>query len=86
MNRKEFLKFSSGIIGTLGTPGVFGEFAHAMDTTPDTGSALDDSYLVKGLTGMARAKGWFDAHWGAGILAGYYLCRDNQLGRLELYH
>jgi len=29
---------------------------------------------------MARAKGWFDAHWGAGVLAGYYLCRENSLG------
>jgi hypothetical protein len=34
---------------------------------------------VKGITGMARANGWFEAHWGASILAGYYLCRDNHL-------
>ena len=81
MNRKEFLKLSGGIIGGLGMSGAFGDFAHTMDTTPETGRALDDSYLVKGLTGMARAKGWFDAHWGAGVLAGYYLCRDNQIGK-----
>jgi hypothetical protein len=81
MNRKEFLKLSSGIIGGLGAGGAFGDLARAMDTPPETGSALDDSYLVKGLTGMARAKGWFDAHWGAGLLAGYYLCRDNPLGK-----
>jgi hypothetical protein len=28
---------------------------------------------------MARAEGWFAAHWGAGVLAGYYLCRENNL-------
>lgn len=80
MNRKEFLKLSTGIIGGLGIPGVFADFAQAAETKSGNGAALDDSYLVKGLTGMARAEGWFDAHWGAGVLAGYYLCRDNQLG------
>jgi len=40
---------------------------------------LDDSYLVQGLTGMAKAKGWFDAHWGAAVIAGYYLCKENNL-------
>jgi len=28
---------------------------------------------------MARALTWFDSDWGAGILAGYYLCRDHPL-------
>jgi hypothetical protein len=80
MNRKEFLKLYTGIIGGLGIPGVIVESAHAADTKSGKGAALDDSYLVKGLTGMVRADGWFNAHWGAGILAGYYLCRDNHLG------
>jgi hypothetical protein len=42
-------------------------------------AALDDSYLVKGLMGMVQAESWFDAHWGACVLAGYYLCRNNPL-------
>jgi len=80
MDRKEFLQLTTGIIGGLGIPGVFWDTAHAAESAPGKGVALDESYLVKGLTGMVRAKGWFDAHWGAGILAGYYLCRDNHLG------
>ncbi len=47
--------------------------------TPLDKNALSDSYLVKGLTGMAKAKGWFGAHWGACVLAGYYLCKENNL-------
>jgi len=77
MNRKEFLKLSTGIIGGLGIPGVF---VDAAETAPGQGVTLDESYLVKGLTGMVQHEGWFDAHWGAGVLAGYYLCRDNHLG------
>jgi len=80
MNRKEFLKLSTGIIGGLGIPGVLMDSARAAETESRKGAVLDDSYLVKGLTGMIRAEGWFDAHWGAGVLAGYYLCRDNRLG------
>ena len=79
MNRKEFLKLSSGIIGGLAIPGAFGDSANAAETEARKGAALDDAYLAKGLTGMARAKGWFDAHWGAGVLAGYYLCTENHL-------
>jgi hypothetical protein len=30
---------------------------------------------------MARAEGWFDAHWGAAVLAGYYLCRENHFDK-----
>ncbi len=80
MNRKEFLELSAGIIGGLGIPGVIADSARAAETESSNGAALDDSYLVRGLTGMVRAEGWFDAHWGAGVLAGYYLCRDNHLG------
>ncbi|MCH8192524.1 MAG: hypothetical protein IIA65_00730 [Planctomycetes bacterium] len=79
MNRKEFLKLSSSIIGGLAIPGAFGDSASATETKARKGAALDDSYLAKGLTGMARAEGWFDAHWGAGVLAGYYLCTENHL-------
>ncbi len=79
MKRNEFLKLVTGIIGGLGIPAVFGDFANAAQTENTTGTALDDSYLIKGLTGMAKADDWFQAHWGAGILAGYYLCRENKL-------
>ena len=79
MDRRKFVQLSTGIIGGLGIPGVFGDFANATESEERQGTALDDSYLVKGLTGMARAEGWFDAHWGAGVLAGYYLCRENHL-------
>ncbi|MDH3584583.1 MAG: hypothetical protein OER86_10245, partial [Phycisphaerae bacterium] len=77
MNRKEFLRLSSGIIGGLAIPGTSWSSARAAES--GDGAALDVSYLTRGLTGMARAKGWFDAHWGAGVLAGYYLCTENRL-------
>ncbi|MCA8968364.1 MAG: hypothetical protein KDC95_01220 [Planctomycetes bacterium] len=35
--------------------------------------------LAHGLTAMARAKNWFDAHWGAALLAGHYLCDDSAI-------
>ena len=79
INRKEFLKPSTSIIAGLGIPCVFEGFAHHAEAKSDEGVAMDDSYLVKGLTGMVRADGWFEAHWGAAVLAGYYLCRDNSL-------
>jgi hypothetical protein len=77
MDRRELMQLCTGIIGGLGIPGAFEELAHA---APDETSALDESYLAKGLTGMARAAGWFNAHWGAAVLAGYYLCKENHLG------
>lgn len=79
MNRNEFLKLATGIIGGLGIPVVFGDFANAAHTERATGTTLDDSYVIRGLTGMAKSNGWFNAHWGAGILAGYYLCKENDL-------
>jgi len=79
MNRREFVELSTRIIGGLSIPGVLGGFTSAADTGVRKNSALDDSYLEKGLIGMARAKGWFYAHWGAAVLAGYYLCKENCL-------
>ncbi len=76
MNRKEFVKLCTGIIGGLGIHQVFGDSVNA---GPKDNNALSDSYLVKGLTAMAKTKGWFGAHWGASILAGYYLCQENNL-------
>ncbi|MCB1226881.1 MAG: hypothetical protein KDK99_13780 [Verrucomicrobiales bacterium] len=40
---------------------------------------FDDSYLVKGLTGMAQSDGWFPAHLGAAVISSYYLCNGNRL-------
>ena len=81
MNRKEFLTLFTGILSGLGIPGVVEGSGPGVqpERSKQPASGLDDSYLAKGLTAMARAEGWFEAHWGAGVLAGYYLCRDNQL-------
>ena len=84
MKRMEFLKLFTGIMGGLSIDSAFGDFANAMETELEGGAILDDSYLVKGLTGMVRADGWFDAHWGASVIAGYYLCRENQLDEQTL--
>lgn len=72
MDRQGFLRLASGLLA-----GFVGRDVVA--TSPEAGKPLDDAYLQKGLTAMARARTWFDAHWGAGILAGYYLCRDHPL-------
>ncbi len=80
MNRKVFLRLCAGIVAGLGIPGVFRHSVNAAQPGSGEGITLDDSYLVKGLTGMVRANDWFKAHWGACVLAGYYLCRDNPLG------
>lgn len=83
MNRKQFLELSKAIIGGLvmhsELSGVAADQSPAGSRLLD-GYERDDFYLVRGLTGMARANGWFDAHWGAAVLAGHYLCRENHLG------
>ncbi|MED1725282.1 hypothetical protein [Brevibacillus parabrevis] len=44
---------------------------------------LLDSYLELGLVGMARAaqEGWFEGHYGAALLAGYYMNQEHDLPR-----
>jgi len=77
MDRKEFVKLCTGIIGGLGIHQILGDSANA---EPEDNHALSDSYLERGLIGMANTKGhWFGAHWGASVLAGYYLCKENNL-------
>lgn len=76
VTRQEFLRLTMGLFAGVGIPGVMAD-SGAAAVLPR--SSLEEDYLVKGLTAMARAKTWFDAHWGAGILAGYYLCRDHPL-------
>ncbi len=80
LSRKDFLELLTGIVAGLGISSGLPQLVHAKDADQAGDVTLDESYLVKGLTGMARAKTWFDAHWGAGVLAGYYLCRENSLG------
>ncbi|MCA8991073.1 MAG: hypothetical protein KDA88_03800 [Planctomycetaceae bacterium] len=74
--RREFVTLFTGIVGGLALPGLSTSSAFSDDTGR---AALDESYLEKGLTGMARSQGWFNAHLGAAVLAGYYLCRENNL-------
>ena len=69
----------TGVLGGLSLPGVFEDAAAAAEPPAKRGPALDEFYLERGLNGMVRAKGWFDAHWGAGVIAGYYLCKENAL-------
>ncbi|MCA9065404.1 MAG: hypothetical protein KDA96_20190, partial [Planctomycetaceae bacterium] len=62
--RRGFLRLSAGIIGGLGIPGALNVAATVPVRTAKS-ATLDESYLEKGLTGMARSKGWFNAHLGA---------------------
>lgn len=78
--RREFIRLSAGIIGGLAIPGVFDGVVEATDNDQSSGVSLDDSYLEIGLIGMARSKGWFNAHLGAAVLAGYYMCKENRFG------
>lgn len=71
MSRHEFLKLIAGLFAGMGIRGS--------EAAQEKAAAPDPAYLERGLTAMARAQTWFDAHWGAGILAGYYLCRDHSL-------
>ncbi len=75
MNRKEFLKLYTGIIGGLSIPGVFGDFAHAAE--PESGKVivLDESYLLKGLNALARAHRMsaMAGHLGASLVAGSFI-------------
>ncbi|MCA9218478.1 MAG: hypothetical protein KDB27_35660, partial [Planctomycetales bacterium] len=77
IERRDFVRLSAGIIGGLGIPGVFEGIAESAEEETSGGAVIDDSYLEKGLTGMARSKGWFNAHLGAAVLAGYYMCKEN---------
>jgi len=76
MDRRAFVKLSAGIISGLGIPGVLEGAAPPPGSV--SGASLDASYLEHGLTGMARSKGWFNAHLGAAVIAGYYMCKENR--------
>ncbi|MDA0347843.1 MAG: hypothetical protein O3C43_12740 [Verrucomicrobia bacterium] len=51
MNRKEFLKLSSSIIGGLAIPGVFEDSIYAAVPGELYSARLDKSYLIKCITG-----------------------------------
>ena len=42
---------------------------------------LDDEYLAKGITGLARAvdHSWAQGHFGCAVIATYFLCAENNL-------
>jgi hypothetical protein len=79
MNRKDFLKLSAALIAGYSIPSKWSRFADGNSSRYEIPASLDDSYLIKGLTAMTRTEHWFDAHWGAALIAGYYLCKENQI-------
>ncbi|MBI1312940.1 hypothetical protein GC176_16745 [bacterium] len=82
MNRNEFLRLSAGVIAGFGMAGIDGGWARAREAGGSGDATLDESWLVKGLTAMVQANGWFDAHWGAAVIAGYYLCNENEFDEI----
>ena len=87
MNRIEFFKLSSGIIGGLSIPGLFGGTAHAVDAESGRHVALDDSYLLKGLNALARAHRMsaMSGHLGASLVAGYFIRKQRPNLDPEVY-
>ncbi len=75
MNRNEFLRLSASVLAGFGMAGLGDRRAVAREVRD---VELDESWLVKGLTAMVQANGWFDAHWGAAVISGYYLCKENE--------
>jgi hypothetical protein len=75
MNRNEFLRLSASVLAGFGMAGL-GDRRTVAREAGDV--ELDESWLVKGLTAMVQANGWFDAHWGAAVISGYYLCKENE--------
>ncbi|MCA9173404.1 MAG: hypothetical protein KDB14_02835 [Planctomycetales bacterium] len=73
--RRDFVRLSAGMIGGLGIVG--GDGMDVVAGENQIAAPLDASYLEQGLIGMARSKGWFNAHLGAAVLAGYYMCKEN---------
>lgn len=78
MNRNEFLKFSTGFIGGLSIPDVWGATILAAEAPSAKGIALDVSYLFKGLNALARAHRMsaMAGHLGASLVAGYFVAKQ----------
>lgn len=73
--RRDFVKLLTGIAGTLGVPSLLSRSVDAEDLPQETGSALDGSYLEKGLNALARAHNMSSmaGHLGAALIAGYFI-------------
>lgn len=75
MNRNDFLKLSTGVVGGLSLPGLWETAACAADEPAARRTAIDEAYLVKGLNAMARAHRMsaMAGHLGASLVAGYFI-------------
>jgi hypothetical protein len=71
MNRRTFVRITGGVLATLNL--------QRGESRSGVVGWRDPAMLESGLIGMARAKGWFEAHWGAALIAGHYLCLDPML-------
>ncbi|WP_222436187.1 hypothetical protein [Rubripirellula reticaptiva] len=87
MNRYEFLKISTGIIGGLTIPGVWGATTCAAETPPAERVGLDDFYLMRGLNALARSHQMsaMAGHLGASLVAGYFLGKQRPNLESEVY-
>lgn len=87
MNRKEFFKLSTGIIGGLSIPGLWEMTTHAAETPTAKRIAIDEAYLVKGLNAMARAHRMsaMAGHLGASLVAGYFVGKQRPNLDPEVY-
>ena len=70
MDRRSFLIITGGVLTALRE--VPGSGAPAPQRA-------DAELLEAGLNAMARAPGWFEAHWGAALIAGSYLLAETGL-------
>lgn len=73
--RRDFVKLFTGITGALGVPSLLNPLAEAEDASQRMGSALDYSYLERGLNALARAHNMSSmaGHLGAALIAGYFI-------------
>lgn len=65
MDRRTFLLISGGVMASARAG------ASSVSRRRET---PDRTLLEAGLHAMARSDGWFNAHWGAALIAGSYLC------------
>jgi len=89
LTRKAFIKTATLVSATpvLSMIGASKANAQAKNNPSDLKSSesnarLGDEYLEKGLIGLARGShngGWFPAHWGANMIAAYYICKENDI-------
>jgi hypothetical protein len=81
VDRRSFLE-RAGAAAVLPLVALPSLRARAQAEGSSSADGMGDEYLVLGLTGLARAceqPGWFQAHWGAAVLAACYLCREHDL-------